>query len=696
MELIFEIGCEELPAHFVRPALDQMASAFRVSCDKQRIDVDGVETVGTPRRLTLLTESLADRQDDLEEEQTGPPAAVAFDDGEPTDAAKGFARGQGVDVDDLFIAETDNGPFAAAKIREEGEPTGELLPDILEVVLQTLTFPKSMRWANYGERFGRPVRWLTAVAGGEVVDLSFAGVDSAAQTRGHRFSAPEPIEVRSVEGYRDELAAADVVVDPDERRELIVSKLETLSDDVGADLVDDPGLVDEVVNLVENPLATRLDFSEEYLELPDEVLETSMRSHQRYFAFRDPDSGELMSHCGVIYNTPVRDESVVNEGNLRVLRARLDDAVFFWEKDRERSLESRLDDLEEVVWLEAVGSMRARTERMSELAGAIAQLRGSSSDVADDARRAGLLAKSDLVTEMVDEFTDLQGIMGREYALADGESDTVARAIAEQYKPEGAEAPLPETSVGVCVALAEKLDALVGCFGVDLEPTSSKDPYGLRRAALGVIRIVLDRGLEVTVRELVEQAYDAYEVRGDADRLQRSRDETAERLDAFVIRRLRYFLAESYPKDVVDAAVSVQSGDIVAAAGSTEALADLRDDEDFEPLALGFKRVVNILEGESGAEDTEIDEALFDEDEEAALWGAYKTADERVEEAMGAGRWAEACEALIDLKGPVDSFFDTVMVMADDPALRDNRLALLARLRQVFMRVADMSRIQTG
>lgn len=696
MELLFEIGCEELPAHFVEPALEQMVSSFEEGCDRQRIEVDDIQTVGTPRRLGLLVSDLAERQNDLDEEQTGPPADVAFEDGEPTGAARGFARGQGVDVEDLFVVETDNGKFAAANIVEEGKPTPELLPDILEMVVRTLTFPKSMRWANYKERFGRPVRWMTAVAGGDVVDVEFAGVESGAETRGHRFSSPEPIEVRSIDEYLEELEKADVVADLDKRRRRIETKLETLSDEVGADVVDDPGLVDEVVNLVENPLATRLDFSEEYLELPDEVLETSMRSHQRYFAFRDPDTDELMSYCGVIYNTPVRDPEVVNEGNLRVLRARLDDAVFFWEKDRERSLESRLEDLEDVVWLEAIGSMRARAERMSALAGSIAERRADDEGTADHAARAGLLAKSDLVTEMVDEFTDLQGIMGREYALADGEPEAVATAIAEQYRPEAADAALPETPAGVCVALAEKLDALVGGFGVDLEPSANKDPYGLRRAALGIVRILLDRDIDASIRDFVEMAYEAYESNDDAEWLFRSREEIADRLTDFVVRRLRYFLTDEYPTDVVDAVVSVRGGDILDAADCTWALATLRDNEDFEPLALAFKRVVNILEDEDVSGGAEVDADLFEADEETALWEAYESAEQQVRRSVDAGDWEAACQTLIQLKQSVDDFFDTVMVNAEDPAVRANRLALLDRLRGTFLEVADMSRIQTS
>ncbi|MFB6262645.1 MAG: glycine--tRNA ligase subunit beta, partial [Bradymonadaceae bacterium] len=451
MELIFEIGCEELPARFVDPALEQMRGFFRQKCEQERIEVDGIRTVGTPRRLTLLVEELAEYQDDLETEQTGPPAETAFDEGgEPTAAAEGFASAHGVDPSDLYVAETDKGEFAALRVRDEGERAVDLLPAILDELIRELDFPKSMRWADHTERFGRPVRWLVAVAGGEVVPVSFAGVDSGAETRGHQFKAPEPFEVRSIDEYESGLKEAWVVPDPEERRAQIEQKLDELADEVDSEVVDDPELVDEVVHLIEYPLATRLDYDEKYLELPREVLVTSMRSHQRYFAFEDPQTGELTPHCGVIYNTPVEDSDVVNQGNLRVLRARLEDAMFFWENDRERTLESRLEDLERVVWIDELDeTTRDRAERIADAANrlgaryldddnyAAALASSNFSDASALAARAGLLSKSDLVTDMVEEFPKLQGIMGREYARADGEPEPVADAIGEQYLPGG-------------------------------------------------------------------------------------------------------------------------------------------------------------------------------------------------------------------------------------------------------------------
>ncbi|MGM0559090.1 MAG: glycine--tRNA ligase subunit beta [Myxococcota bacterium] len=691
MELIFEIGCEELPASFIEPALEQMETFLEERCEELRIDIDGLRTMATPRRLTLVVEEMAERQSDLEEERTGPPAGISWDDdGNPTPAAQGFARGQGVDVDDLYTVDTDKGEYVAAKVFEEGQPTAELLPAVLDDMIEALHFPKSMRWAANTERFARPVRWILAVADGDVVPVTFAGVDSSNQTRGHRFASPRAFEVDSIDKYVDQLEARHVIVDHHRRREKIEHLLENAADDIDGEVIDDPELLDEVNFLVEDAYLTVLDYGEAYLELPDEVLISSMRSHQRYFAIEEEDGAALRPYCAVIYNTPVKTPEEVYEGNLRVLRARLDDARFFWEKDLKRSLEDRIDDLNDVVWIAKIGSMKKRAERISNLAGALAEAIGL--DVKDHASRAGLLSKSDLVTQMVGEFPDLQGTMGREYALADGEPAEVAAAIYEQYLPKGAHAEIPQTAAGACVALAEKLDALVGCFGVDMVPSSASDPYGLRRAALGVIRILQGRAYSISVTEMFELAIDAYEALSP-DVLQGDRDGLVAELVDFTATRLKYQLASDFPTEVVDAVLAANKNDVLSARDRVEALDELRGEEDFEPLAIGFKRVVNIVrkEADTGAILGNVDATLLEEDEEKALWEAYKDAAGDLEVALGERDWEAACHVLIGLKSPVDDFFDNVMVNAEDEALRQNRLAMLNDLRGLFLQVADIS-----
>jgi glycyl-tRNA synthetase beta chain len=701
MQLIFEIGVEEFPASFCEPTLAQMEATFREQADELRLGFESLKVAATPRRLTLLVDGLDDKQADLEEERTGPPAKIAFDDGQPTPAAQGFARGNGVDVDDLYTVDTDKGAYVAAKVFEEGEPTAELLPEVLSTVISELSFPKSMRWADRKERFARPVRWILAVAGGQTIPVEFAGVQSGNTTRGHRFAAPEAFEIASIDEYVDGLRRAHVIVDPAERRDTIVDGLEAIADEVGGTLIDDPELVDEVTYLVEKPHAIAIHFGDEYLELPDEVLISSMRSHQRYFGIADADGDALLSVCGVIYNTPVTTTEQVYDGNLRVLTARLDDARFFWDKDQKTPLDARVDALSEVVWLEGLGSMKDKSERISRLAFAISEELEFDEELGFDeqtrraARRAGLLSKTDLVCDMVGEFPDLQGVMGREYALADDEDADVAHAIYEQYLPAGADDDVPATPAGAAVALADKLDALAGCFGVDMIPTSTSDPYALRRAALGVIRIVREREYTVGLRRLFELAIDAFEALSPGA-LQKDHAKLVDELVDFAATRLKYQLAEHYPTEVVDAVLAVDKDDVLSIKQRVDALAKLRGEPDFEPLAVGFKRVVNILrkQAEEQAELADgVDQDLFEHDSERDLYAAYVDAKGSISTAVREGDWQRACQALIRLRKPVDDFFDHVMVMADDEALRRNRIALLDGLRDLFLKVADISKM---
>ncbi len=699
-ELIFEIGCEELPARFVEPALDQLRREIELRCEEARVAISGVRVVGTPRRLALLIDEVAPTQKDLEEERTGPPAAIAFDDdGNPTKAAQGFARGQGVDVDDLYEVTTDKGEYIAAKVFEQGAPTEELLPGILSDALRALSFPKSMRWAAHRATFARPVRWIVALLGDDVLELEFTGVASGAMTCGHRFSAPEPIEVTSIAQYIDALSAADVEVDPDQRREMIRSLLEVEAEGAGGVIVEDPALIDEVTFLVEKVHAVLVTFSEEYLELPDEVLISSMRSHQRYFAIEHPDTGALLNACAVIYNTPVRDPDVVRAGNLRVLRARLDDAVFFWKQDLEKPLGEQVEHLGDVVWLQALGSTRERCERMSQTAARVAERIGLEREAVDAASRAAYLSKADLVTAMVGEFPDLQGVMGREYARHTGESEQVATAIAEQYMPAGADDDTPETRVGACVALAERLDSLIGLFGVGNAPSSNADPYGLRRAAIGVLRIIEEHHLDVALSEILVMAYGAYKAQEKLEAFAHERDVLIAEVRDFISTRYRHQLAMDFPGDVVDAVLAIASDDVLSVRDRVAALAKLRDEADFEPLAIGFKRVVNILRKQADEQyeiPENVDPDALSDDEEQALFERAQDARAQIDAALQTRDWDAACTALIVLKEPIDAFFDNVMVMADDEELRRNRLALLDMLRDLFLRVADISRIQTG
>ncbi|MEZ4459524.1 MAG: glycine--tRNA ligase subunit beta [bacterium] len=691
-QLVFEIGCEDIPARFVEPALADIRTRLEDAFAAARIDTKGIRVFATPRRFAVLIDEVAVSQRDLEEVRTGPPASAAFRDGAPTKAAEGFARGQGVDVSALYTVTTDKGEYVAAKVFEKGGDVATLLPGVLENIVKGTSFPKSMRWADYRETFARPVRWIVAVFGPDVMRFTWAGVTSGRTTYGHRFAAPDPIEVKDIKSYLDGLAGAHVVLDQAERSRRIVAGLKQISEGQSFHVVDDPALLDEVVHLVEEPHVVRVDFGEKYLELPSEVLISSMRSHQRYFAIRD-NHDKLVASCAVVYNTPVRDPAVVAAGNLRVLKARLDDARFFWEQDLRVPLETYVDRLESVVWLKQIGTMKERSARLSMTAAHIAERIGASADEVESARRAGYLAKADLVTGLVNEFTDLQGVMGREYARKAGEPSDVAVAIYEQYLPRGAGDELPTTHAGASLALAEKLDALVGCFGIGLVPTSTADPYALRRAALGVIRVIQSRGYSIGLPALVQVAMETYESL-DPGKLKVTGDALLNQVLEFIGTRLKHQLAHTYPADVVDAVLAVGLNDVLSVTDRVEALAKLRTEPDFEPLAQGFKRVVNILRKQAvGADVGEVNQAKLVEPAEQALFVAFGAAEGAMQDALSARDWDGACKTLIGLKGPVDGFFDGVMVMADDESLKNNRLALLFGLEKLFKNVADISAI---
>ena len=712
-DLLFEIGCEEIPARFMEGALRSLRDDVTSRMSEARIDVGSARVLGTPRRLVLWLGDVASVQQDLQEERSGPPLKAAYRDGQPTKAAQGFARGQGVEVEDLYTIQTPKGEYVAARVFEEGRPSAELIPEMLTEAIRSLNFPKSMRWADHTASFARPVRWIVALLGDQVMDVEFAHVRAGRITYGHRFAAPALIELGDarLEPYISALREAHVVVEPEQRREAIGALCTQHAQQAGGVLVEDEALVDEVTYLIELPNAVLVRFDEDYLELPDEVLISSMRGHQRYFAVRQQDSEALTNACVVIYNTPVRDADVVRAGNLRVLKARLDDARFFWKQDLQRSLQERVESLGEVVWLKKLGSMRDRSQRMSRLAGQIAGRLGLNDEARARAERAALLAKADLVTNMVYEFPDLQGVMGRAYAEAAGEHDAVAQAIQEQYLPRGADDALPQSDEGACVALAERLDAMVGIFGLGLSPRSSADPYGMRRAALGVVRILQERGYtNLSLSELIGDAHQIYVAGEDEDAARgfsnpsqaftSDRDDLIAQIAQFVTTRLQNLLvSQGFAHDVVDSVLAVEAEDVVAARDRVEALATLRHEADFEPLATGFKRVVNILRKQADDQyeiPKSVDTDRLEHPLERALYDQAGVVAPQVREALQTRSWEDACRALITLKGPIDAFFDQgPQVMTPDEELRRNRLALLDSLREMFLSVADISRIQT-
>jgi glycyl-tRNA synthetase beta chain len=692
-EFLLEIGTEEIPARFIPPVMGEMAAGFRKKLAQERLAVGDIITWGTPRRLSLVARDLAEVQAEVTQEVVGPPKAVAYSaDGKPTKALEGFAKAQGVAVAELTEVETPRGVYLAVKRRSSGQPALARLQDFLPEFILGLSFPKSMRWGSQRITFARPIHWILARYGGQVISFSLGDVVSGGVTYGHRFLGPEPLEVTDAAAYATALQAAHVIVDPAQRKHLIEQELNEAAAKVGGKVVPNPGLLEENAFLVEFPSVVCGHFEERFLALPDEVLITSMREHQRYFSLRGPD-GKLLPHFLAVNNTLARDPDLVRQGHEKVLRARLSDAMYFYQVDSKVPLESRVKDLQGVVFHSLLGTSYEKMERFRVLAGYI--LKHSSSEDKgfldidlELVQRAATLAKADIVTEVVGEFPSLQGAMGRQYAKLNGEDPKVAEALFSHYLPRHAEDMLPEDAVGALVSLGDRLDTICGIFGVGLSPTGTADPYGLRRHALAVIRILRQHRLHLDLAAMVKVSLDLQK-----EHLTRSPEDTArDVLDFFATRLQHLLLGEGHDNETVAAVLATSGRDLVEAADKVRALAEIRQSPDFPALAVAFKRVINISQG---FEPGEVKASLFEHPEEKVLFESSEVMQREVEGALARRHYPEACRALAKLRGPVDAFFDKVLVMAEDPGLKQNRLTLLARISQTFLTMADFSKIAT-
>lgn len=695
MELLFEIGTEELPAGELDAALAALKSHVLARVSAARLAVGDVRVFGAPRRLAVTISGVQAQAETVEETATGPSAKVAFAaDGSLTPAGLGFARSRGVDASALFRLETAKGEYVAARIVREGQPAAAILTEALQSVFTAIPWKRSMRWGWNAETFSRPVHWIVALLDQQVLPVSFAGVDAGRSTRGHRFMAPAEVAVEAPSTWLDQLRDAKVMADADERRDAIRSGVHRLADEHGLTALVDEELVDEVVHLVEWPVPMIGRFDEALLEVPREVLITSMKTHQRYFA-AESMPGKLANAFIFISNMVVARPEVVVAGNLRVLLARLEDARFFYREDRKRSLESRVSDLDRVVYIDRIGSIGDRTRRIEAIAGWLAPaLYPQRGDIAMWATRAALLCKADLVTGMVGEFPELQGIMGRYYAQAAGETAEVVVAIDEHYAPRGASDPPASTPAGVVVAIAQHLDSLVACFALGLIPSGSADPYALRRAAIGVVRTLVAHGLRLDMTAALSFAYS--QLRGTG---LRSAEQTVADASTFIVQRLTSWLGADFATDIVDAVVAVVGYDYPSATIRCAELTRLRDMADFEPLAAGYKRAVNIVrkaedEGTTIADSFAADRLELEAEKNLAT--VLSRVDAVTAQALQSRDFAGMAAELVTLKAPIDRFFDNVMVNAPDPALRANRLALLKGIRSVFERFADLSRIQAA
>ena len=682
--LLVELGVEELPPNAIDNLSDALAAGIQRGLAEAGVTFESVIAYASPRRLAVRIEALADKQPDREVERRGPALAAAFKDGQPTRAAEGFARSCGVSVDQLIHLETEKGTWLGYNEQQQGESTVALLPAILEKSVAALPVPKNMRWGASRIEFSRPVHWLVVLYGNEVVPASVLGLDAGRTTRGHRFHAPEAITLGHADEYVSKLDNAWVLVDRDVRRERIREQVLAEAELMNATAVIDEDLLTEVSGLVEWPVALAGSFDERFLEVPAECLISSMKANQKYFHLLD-ENGRLKPAFITISNIDSQDPERVIAGNEKVIRPRLADAAFFYETDRRQALAERVVELGSVVFQKQLGSLADKAERSAVVAAHIASRIGGDED---KARRATSLAKCDLMTEMVLEFPELQGIMGRYYAEHDGEDTEVARALEEQYLPRHAGDAIPATRTGQALAIADRLDTMTGIFGIGQRPSGTRDPFALRRAAIGVLNILIKGELALDLRELLELAVAQHRHLPKADGL-------VDDVLNYMLDRFRAWAQEEGIGPEVYLAVRARPVTTpLDFARRLRAVHHFTDHEEAAALAAANKRVSNILAKQQHSGSTEIKSELLQESAEKALQEALASCHDEVTPLFANARYSEALDVLAKLRAPVDAFFDQVMVMADDEDIRNNRLALLASLQALFLEVADIAELQ--
>jgi len=685
-ELLFEIGTEEIPAAFLSKAVGDMEEIIHKSLTEKRIAFSGIQCLATPRRLVLYIADVAGQQEDQAIEKLGPAKKAAFDEnGQPTKAALGFARGQGLEVSQLETIITEKGEYLGARKTIAGQPSAVLLPEILTSFLLAIPFRKSMHWGSYDLRFARPIHWILALYGGKIVPLKIEDIESGNISHGHRFMSPTPFAVSSFDEYLTKTRENFVIADPAERKKFILEEARKAAAEVGGKLFYTEDLLETVSFIVEYPVIVRGRFDEAYLNIPKEVLTTTMISHQKYFPVVN-DEGKLLPFFIAVSNTKPRDIAVVASGNERVLRARLADASFFFEEDKKVPLEDRVESLKKVVFHTLLGTSHKKVMRFRKLAVKIASKVKPS--VKKNVDRAALLAKADLESLMVGEFSELQGIMGREYALLAGEKPEIANAIYEHYLPIVAGGDLPQTDEGAIVGIADKIDTIVGFFAVGIPPTGTADPYALRRQALGVINIILARHYALSLNFLIDETLASLK-----DVLKKPvEDVKKDVLDFFRGRLQNQLITQGYTYDTVDAVLSTDIDDLCSVIEKIQALQVFRQNPEFEPISVAFKRVDNILKD---FHEGQVDVNLLSHEAEIKLFSTLENIKMRVEKGIAEKDFNTALNKLAALRPTVDAFFDSVMVMDKDEKIRFNRLSLLSEISALFHKIADFSKIVT-
>jgi len=684
-ELLLEIGTEEIPAGFIPQALIDLESLAKKELEASRIDFNGIKTLGTPRRLVLVIESVSEKQRDEETKKIGPSKQSAFDEkGNPTKAAIGFAKSQSVPVESLTMIQTEKGEYVCAVKKESGKPTSELLSSILPKWIFSIPFQKSMRWADVPIRFARPIHWILALFGGEVIPFEVGNIRSGNITYGHRFMHPDYFPVKDFQSYLQKAREASVIVDPAERKKRIEDEMIREGAKVSGRVLKDEELLNEVNFLVEYPVALCGTFDNKFLSLPREILIHSMKEHQRYFPLVD-DHGILLPHFVCISNINPKNREVVVKGNEKVLRARLSDAAFFFEDDLKIPLEKRVEQLKKVVFQAKLGTSYEKVMRFKQLA--LWMTERIDPKLGEMVERTALLCKADLVTGMVGEFPKLQGIVGREYARLSKERPEVAEAIYEHYLPSFAGDRLPSSPIGDIVSIADKMDTIVGCFGVGLVPTGKADPFGLRRQALGIIRIILEKKYPVSLKGLIEESEKLLK-----EKMERPVEKVKEEvLDFFRVRYQNFLLDKEYPFDVIEAVITTTFDELIDAQHRIDALRAAKEWKDFESIVVGFKRAMNILKGLTSGR--EITPSLFSEPVEKKLYQSFLKAKEKIAPLLNKRDYEAVLLEMTQMKKPIDEFFDGVMVMVEDETVRNNRLALLDEIGKLFLRIADFSKL---
>ena len=687
-QLIFEIGTEEIPAGYLMPAVEALQKNLASGLQELGLTFQRVSGAATPRRLVVRVDDLLNRQPDRVEEILGPPKKAAFDaNNQPTKAAEGFAKSRGATIADIRIASTPKGEYLMLRQEQKGQATKELLPGVLAEMIKAVPFPKSMRWGATKTTFARPIQWLLALYDGQTIPFSVEGVgESGPLTYGHRFMAPQAIEVRSYDHYVLALRDQHVLVEPEERQAMVVQEITRAAREVGGHILPDEELIETVANLVEYPHAIAGAFDQKFLALPKDALITSMREHQKYFTVLD-DSGQLKANFIAINNTRVKDTVLGAEGHQRVLRARLEDGLFFFRADQQTPLADRVTDLESLVFQNKLGTMLEKTLRVQTLAEELARGLNLSAEVVKGVSRAAYLAKADLLTAMVNEFPSLQGAMGRDYARLNGEDESVAMGIHEHYMPVRADSQLPEGVVGALVGIADRIDTIAGCFGIGQVPTGSTDPFGLRRQALGLIRIIEHHGFALSLCAVTQTALARY-----GDKLSEESGAALAGIMEFIKGRYQNDLvAKGIATEAVEAVVSVTFDDIIDCTKRVKALVEISSQPSFPMLAGAFKRVMNIIKGQ--AEGGTVEVALMTDEAEKALYQALNVVSGEAQPLIDQGEYQAALMVILKMKETVDLFFDQVMVMTDDIGVRQNRLSLLAMIAGLFLQIGDFSKL---